>query len=982
MNKSIFFPFQTLGLTLLLVFVTAALYSQSPQGIPYQAVVRNADGSVMSNAAVNMIFKIHNGTATGSVVYEESHALTSNTQGLVSCVVGNGIVSQGNFGNIPWGSGAKFLQVLMGTTELGTQQMMSVPYALYSNGVNVRVSSVGDTLVIGGQSVIVPGISAANVSNNGMPTSGLGAVVLPGNATCADQFISVSGCNGQTSLTYDGRTYDLVEIGGQCWFADNLATDQYRNGDLIPTGLDSVTWTSSSIGAYAIYGNNSTNDLTYGKLYNWYTIIDEKGLCPSGWHIPTDCEWMYLEGTLGMSIQDQELYNYRGNSEGGSLKSTLNWNFPNTGATNGSGFNALPGAYCDIYGKFSNILNYGNWWSSTQGDYSSAWSREIYSNHGGITRGFHDNRNGFSVRCLRDNSQPLVSGCTDASACNFLVNANQDDGSCLYVNATCDDGNANTMNDVIGSDCQCAGTLVSAGGLGSQVLPGNTTCANEYISVTGCGGQTSLTYDGLTYDLVEIGGQCWFADNLATNQYRNGDLIPSVLDNPDWVNITNGVQANYNFSQVTDITYGKLYNWYTTIDSRGLCPSGWHVPTDCEWMYLEDFVGMSESNQESAGWRGNEGGALKSITMWEAPNSGSSNSSGFEGLPGGYLGNGNYFDIGSYGYWWSSSENNSSEAWNRVLAYGYTGIARAGYNKVNVFNIRCLRDEINSQTLGCTDASACNFLVNANQDDGSCLYVNTTCDDGNANTINDVIGSDCQCAGTLVSAGGLGSQVLPGNNTCANEYISVTGCNGETSLTYDGRTYDLVEIGGQCWFADNLATDQYRNGDLIPTGLDNTTWQNTTAGAYAIYNNDPANDFTYGKLYNWFTTVDTRGLCPVGWHVPTDCEWMYLEGSLGMSLSDQSIVGMRGSNQGGVLKSTSGWLSPNFGANNNSGFTALPAGSRSGGYQGLGSYGYWWCSTSNSINKSFGRAIYNFDSIIDRWADFKYMGYSVRCLKD
>ncbi len=339
MQKPNFFPFQTLGLTLLLFLVTTALYSQSPLGIPYQAVVRNVDGSVMSNAAVNMIFKIHDGTASGSVVYEESHALTSNAQGLVSCVVGNGVVSQGNFGNVQWGSGAKFLQVLMGNTDLGTQQMMSVPYALYSDGVGVRASATGDTLTIGGNSVIVPGISAANPTSNG----GLGSQVLPGNTTCANQNISVTGCGGQTSLTYDGRTYDLVEIGGQCWFADNLATDQYRNGDLIPTGLDNTTWQNTTAGAYAIYNNDPANDVTYGKLYNNYIITDIRGLCPLGWHVPTDCEWMYLEGSLGMSPEDQEANGWRGTNVGGALKITNYWQYPNIGGTNSSGFSAKPG---------------------------------------------------------------------------------------------------------------------------------------------------------------------------------------------------------------------------------------------------------------------------------------------------------------------------------------------------------------------------------------------------------------------------------------------------------------------------------------------------------------------------------------------------------------------------------------------------------------------------------------------------------------
>jgi uncharacterized protein (TIGR02145 family) len=388
--------FFTLTLHLL---ITSFLFAQSPQGIPYQAVLRNADGSVMASSAANMIFMIHDGSATGSVVYQESHALTSNAQGLVSCVVGNGVVSQGNFANINWGSGAKFLHVMMGTTDLGTQQMLSVPYALYTNGVRLRASAAGDTLIIGSTSIIVPGISAANLYHGG-----LGSQVLVGNTTCANEYISVTGCGGQTSLTYDGRTYDLVEIGGQCWFADNLATDQYRNGDLISTGLDNTTWSSTTSGAYAIYNNDPANDVTYGKLYNWYTTVDTRGLCPTGWHVPTNCEWMYLEGSLGMTVQQQELANaWRGTIEGGFLKATTNWNSPNAGATNSSGFTALPAGYRNIDGAYDLIGFYCICWSITGLTSSAAKSRTLNCYNSGVYTGnFSSKQNGISVRCVRD----------------------------------------------------------------------------------------------------------------------------------------------------------------------------------------------------------------------------------------------------------------------------------------------------------------------------------------------------------------------------------------------------------------------------------------------------------------------------------------------------------------------------------------------------------------------------------------------------
>jgi hypothetical protein len=128
--------------------------------------VRNTDGSNMANAAVTITFKIHDNSATGTVVYEETHATTTNAQGLVSLNIGGGTTVTGTFSGIQWGTGSKFLHVLMnagnGLVDLGTQQMMSVPYALYAEEVNVRVSVTGDSLFIGDQVSIVPGVSAAN----------------------------------------------------------------------------------------------------------------------------------------------------------------------------------------------------------------------------------------------------------------------------------------------------------------------------------------------------------------------------------------------------------------------------------------------------------------------------------------------------------------------------------------------------------------------------------------------------------------------------------------------------------------------------------------------------------------------------------------------------------------------------------------------------------------------------------------------------
>jgi len=211
-------------------------------------------------------------------------------------------------------------------------------------------------------------------------------------------------------------------------------------------------------------------------------------------------------------------------------------------------------------------------------------------------------------------------------------------------------------------------------------------------------------------------------------------------------------------------------------------------------------------------------------------------------------------------------------------------------------------------------------------------------------------------------------------------FITLLPCPSTPTVTdIDGNVYNTLQIGTQCWTQSNLKVSKYRNGDSIPTGLSNSAWENTTSGAYAIYNNDPVYDGLYGKLYNHYAVTDSRGLCPTGWHVPSDAEWTTLENQLGGS-----------SLAGGAMKSTAmqptpgGWNSPNTGATNSSGFTALPGGRRSnyGGVPNMSDNGYWWSSSVSSGSNAWIRTLsYNF-SFIFRINDIRAHGFSVRCLKN
>jgi uncharacterized protein (TIGR02145 family) len=232
-----------------------------------------------------------------------------------------------------------------------------------------------------------------------------------------------------------------------------------------------------------------------------------------------------------------------------------------------------------------------------------------------------------------------VQGCTDANAANFNPLAVIEDGSCTYGPAQ-------------------------------------------------CGGATTVTFDVHTYALVAIGTQCWFAENLSSDNYRNGDAIPGDLNNSQWTSTGSGAQAVYNNDSGSLATYGRLYNWYAVNDSRGLCPSGFHVPSDGEWMTLEMDLGMTSSEANATSWRGTDQGTQMKTSSW-----GGTNSSGFSALPGGgrSSGGGYFFDQGYFGYWWSSSPV-GNYAWYRYLGSGYSDVGRDDdYPRVG-FSVRCVRE--------------------------------------------------------------------------------------------------------------------------------------------------------------------------------------------------------------------------------------------------------------------------------------------------
>ena len=187
-----------------------------------------------------------------------------------------------------------------------------------------------------------------------------------------------------------------MKIGYQIWMKKNLDIDRFKNGDKIPMAKTAEEWQRAAERkqpAWCYYNDDVTNGEIYGKLYNWYAVNDLRGICPEGWHIASDNEWLLLTNYLGGL-----------NTAGGKLKATKtnHWQVPNVGATNISGFSALPGGYRDFDGSFYFIGYKGFFWSSTKNNDEYAWGRTLNNSNAGVNRYYYEMSLGASIRCLKD----------------------------------------------------------------------------------------------------------------------------------------------------------------------------------------------------------------------------------------------------------------------------------------------------------------------------------------------------------------------------------------------------------------------------------------------------------------------------------------------------------------------------------------------------------------------------------------------------
>lgn len=223
-------------------------------------------------------------------------------------------------------------------------------------------------------------------------------------------------------------------------------------------------------------------------------------------------------------------------------------------------------------------------------------------------------------------------------------------------------------------------------------------------------------------------------------------------------------------------------------------------------------------------------------------------------------------------------------------------------------------------------------------------------------------------------------------SVCDASAQDTTDKNLQDVYDLDSNRYSVIRIGKQYWMKENLRTTKYNDTTAIATGLSDQEWKQTRKGAFAVYENNPLHAQSYGKLYNGFA-VATGRLCPKGWRIPTDKDWIELEQFLGMPAEELERTGERGS-IADQLKVPEGWKSSPFSGNNSSGFTIVAAGTRldNGEYSTLGQYGNFWTSTvyddRYNLLYLWNHHVHYNTNAVGRIYTLANNGYSCRCIKE
>ena len=1120
MKKIIFLCF-------MLMFAVSAVLAQAPQKFSYQAVVRDANNNLVCSQVVGVRISILQGGINGSPVFEEQHTVLTNANGLITLQIGNSTLLSGNIESIDWANGPYFLKSEIdptgGTnyTIEGVQQLLSVPYALYAGSSANGFSGDYNDLTNKPTIPQIPANVSAFTNDAGYLTSYTEQQVLSiSNDTIyltGGSFVKLpAGFDGDYNHLFNKPSIPTVPTNVSAFNNDAGYLSSYTETDPQFNAWDknyndltnkpSIPTVPTNVSAFA-------NDAGYLTSYTEQQVLS----------ISNDT--IYLTGGSFVKLPAGFDGDYNHLTNKPSIP-TVPTNI--SAFTNDSGyltsytetdpqFNAWDKNYNDLTNKpsiptvptnvsaFTNDAGYLTSYSEQQ--VLSISNDTIYLTGGSFVKlpaGFDGDYNHLFNKPSIPTVPTNVSAFTNDSG--YLTSYTETDPQFNAWDKNYNDltnkPSIPTVPTNVSAFTNDAGYLTRDSLVDNTTIPTNVSVFNNdagYLTADSltelnnqlsqlrqqfdslqqvmeedhftCGSSTVTDFDGNVYNTVRIGEQCWMKENLRTTHFSDGTAIGT---GPQSSTI-----APFRYPPLHHegnvSTYGYVYNWLAVMNGaassctnpsgvQGICPIGWHVPSDDEWMQLTNYVGsqsnylcsndpekIAKSLAATTGWTDN------SYTCNVGNMQNSNNATGFSAVPAGcyrYYSGYTYSGFGYSAVFWSTTASSDTTAINYFLEYQHSTLYRSNNGrKGDCFSVRCIRDnstvigQMNEQLQGVSEQVAAqqsvidslapvafsgdyNDLINT--PDNFSAQVNS---DWNATSgVAEILNKPTNVSAFINDAGYLTRDSLVENTTIPTNVSAFTNdagyitadslanlhnqlnemqqtldslqqvfnenqfiCGTSTVTDIDGNVYNTVRIGEQCWMKENLRTTHYADGTAIEFG-DSTS---TTIPLYYDFSTSVLAFEERGYLYNWPAVMNglasseanpsgVQGVCPDGWHVPSDAEWFQLTNFV--SRQDEYVCGNDNANIAKALAATR-WNSylvtttcavgNSRDSNNATGFSALPAGFSTGSiYHGHFTVAYFWTATEASGEHAYSRYFRDSDAMVGSLGSFKYQGYSVRCLRD
>ncbi len=837
---------------------------------------------------------------------------------------------------------------------------------------------------------------------------------------------------GSTLTDIDGNEYATMLLGSQCWMKQNLRTTHFADGAEIPVG-----GLNNHSGPRRYAPDNNLDK--YGYLYNWDAAMHGsatssanpsgvQGVCPNGWHLPSDAEWTQL--TSFVASNSANVCDNNPTYIAKSLVSTEDWGTwgsCSSVTTNNTGFSVLPAGTWHVNGASAHA-GQGYFGGHTifrtatgyEGNY--VWTREFYTEYPYVDRTAIDKTNGLSVRCVLTCSTssaylPTVSVANLtrlAITVSMAASVISDGGAAVTERGVCWSTSPNPT--ISSTHTAASGTGIGDFTISEDLTPGTTYYVRAYATNsagTAYGGEVTFQMPSLptvtTSEVLNISSNTATAGGnvVSGTTVTSRGVCWSTLPNPAIADshTSDGSGTGVFSSSLENLTGGTTYHVraYATNDI------GTAYGQDVSFTTLNMSLSITSDRAATIKMCG---ASSQTVTYTATPS---------------------YGDVGDYSYDWGCSNSSATlvsttsntATFSFSAAATYTVTCTAHHNPenfdVNATGSTTIQSGGNSVYLGlCSEGLTINSNEEINKKNYRFSYVGSiSWGDGTSSTI-----SNEQFSHTYATPGIYNVTVTSGSSygncevtqtfamgdivthpcnvanphTNTSTYTSSTGgletTNSEGKVTTvadnDGHTYNVVEIGSQCWMAENLRTTKNPDGTTITQGTSSTSSDASTAYWYEPSGGVSADP--YGYLYNWTAVMNgesasstnpsnVRGICPLGWHVPSSAEW-------------DAMLSEVGTNNAGTLASGCGWK-PDY----NTSATSAPTKKTPGDYtypernsNGFGALGtqlnyenyfinaYFWTSTAGSY-ADYYRISYN-NTSVSRSNGSKYSAYALRCVRD